>query len=147
MNNYSVNATLSTPVTGLKLGLAWDAVQTLTQYPTGYPNAGKNLSVDGNIYGIYVSYQATDKLSLNLRGEYVDSTDDAYLKNDLPGHLGTVGNGKGEELTATVEYDLWANVVSRVEFRWDHAEAGKQFGVTGGDENAYLLALNLVYKF
>ena len=86
------------------------------------------------------TYQATDKLSLNLRGEYVDSKDDAYLKAGG-------GNGKGEELTATVQYDLWANVVSRVEFRWDHTEAGKQFGATGGNENAYLVALNLVYKF
>jgi len=142
VNNYSVNATLSTPVTGLKFGVAWDAVQSLTAYPVGYggPNVGKNLSVDGNIYGVYATYQATEKLSLNLRGEYVDSTDDYYLKQGR-------GNGKGEELTATVQYDLWANVVSRVEFRWDHAEAGKQFGATGGNENAYLVALNLVYKF
>ncbi len=140
VNNYSVNATLSTPVTGLKFGVAWDAVQTLTAYPVGFPNAGKNLSVDGNVYGVYATYQATDKLSLNLRGEYVDSTDDAFLKAGG-------GNGKGEELTATVQYDLWANVVSRVEFRWDHTEAGKQFGATGGNENAYLVALNLVYKF
>ena len=31
-------------------------------------------------------------------------------------------DGKGEELTATVQYNLWANVISRVEFRWDHAD-------------------------
>ena len=27
-------------------------------------------------------------------------------------------------VTATVQYDLWKNVLSRVEFRWDHALDG-----------------------
>jgi 4-hydroxy-L-threonine phosphate dehydrogenase PdxA len=46
---------------------------------------------------------------------------------------------------------LWANVISRVEFRWDHVEHGKAFDITPqGDvahDNAYLLALNLIYQF
>jgi hypothetical protein len=129
INNYNVSATLATPVTGLKVGLAYDNVQSL------------QASDDGNIYGIYGSFQATDKLSLNLRGEYVD----ASSSSDLP----FFNNGKGEEITATVEYDLWANVVSRAEFRWDHAEHGTQFATAGSTdaENAYLLALNVIYKF
>ena len=50
INNYSVNATLATPITGLKFGLAYDVIQSL------------QTSTDGNIYGVYATYQATDKL-------------------------------------------------------------------------------------
>jgi hypothetical protein len=109
VNNYSVNATLATPVTGLKVGLAWDAGQTLTQNPA----TGADLSWDGSIWGAYLTYQATDKLAFNLRGELADAS-------------GTVkGAPNFEEVTATIEYDLWANVVSRLEFRW-HGEVGER---------------------
>jgi len=136
VNNYSVNGTLNTPVAGLKVGFAWDALQSLTPY------TGSNNSVDGNIYGIYASYQATDKLVFSLRGEYIDTTDLGFYSN-----FGN--NGKGEEVTATVEYDLWANVVSRLEFRWDHTETGTAFPTAneGSNENQFAVALNLVYKF
>ena len=126
INIYSVNATLATPVAGLKVGLAYDKQESVVA-----------VHGDGNVFGVYATYQATDKLGFNLRGEYVDGQ-----------NLGLfAATGKGQELTATVQYDLWANVVSRLEFRWDHKESGKQFNVSGGDENAYLVALNLVYKF
>jgi hypothetical protein len=125
VNNYNVNATLNTPVTGLKLGFSYDVIQTL--------QAGGG---DGNIFGLYACYQATDKLAFNLRGEYVDTTDFGWFSP----------SGRGAEVTATVQYDLWANVVSRVEFRWDHTDQGAQFNANN-QANAYLLALNLVYKF
>ena len=138
VNNYSVNGTLNTPVTGLKVGFAWDALQSLTPL-YGSPN----YSVDGNIYGLYATYQATDKLAFSLRGEYVDSTDLGFFS-------GNRTNGKGEEITATVEYNLWANVVSRAEFRWDHTETGLAYPTAAnesGTENSFSVALNLVYKF
>ena len=55
-------------------------------------------------------------------------------------------------VTATVQYDLWKNVLSRLEFRWDHAEHGNTFGALQGDgtaaaNNALMLAANLIYKF
>ena len=48
--------------------------------------------------------------------------------------------------------NLWANVISRVEFRWDHVEHGNFFGAsstTGAAfrANDFLLALNLIYQF
>src|ERR1017187_1047900 len=146
VNNYSANVTLATPVTGLKFGLAFDAAQTLTQqgaYGGFLPNQGPDLSWDGYIYGAYVTYQATDKLAFNLRGEYVDASG---TKAGLPNF---------EEVTATIEYDLWANVVSRAEFRWDHGESGRWFNNGSGPsgtgtpstQDNFLLALNLVYKF
>jgi hypothetical protein len=130
VNNYSASATIATPVTGLKVGLAYDSVQSLT------PVFGTDNSWDGNIYGAYAIYQATDKLSFSARGEYVDAS-------------GTIkGAPNFEELTATVEYDLWANVVSRVEARWDHVEHTNLVAFNANKTaDAFLLALNLVYKF
>ena len=128
VNNYSVNGTFATPVAGLKIGLAYDKVQGEDYY---------NQHMDGNIYGVYATYQATQKLGINLRGEYIDGQNFGFLYGN---------NGKGEEVTATLEYDLWANVISRLEFRWDHCETGTEFNYNN-TENAFLLALNVVYKF
>ena len=73
-------------------------------------------------------------------------------------------------VTETVEYDLWKNVMSRVELRWDH-QAGRLSlpavllprrlnsvatvandltapgGVTGTKHNDYQLMANIIYKF
>jgi len=124
VNNYSVNGTFATPVAGLKLGLAYDKVQDLAAHV-----------VDFNIFGVYATFQATDKLGFNLRGEYVDAPT------------------KFEEVTATIQYDLWANVVSRLEVRWDRIESGVFYNngsylpAVPSVQNAFLVALNLVYKF
>jgi hypothetical protein len=135
VNNYSANATIATPVTGLKVGVAYDVSQNLI---TGDANA--------KAFGLYGTYQATDKLAFNLRGE---ATRADQLFTAVPGWV----PGQGYELTATIEYDMWANMVSRLEFRWDHVQHGVAYnngsgdGVTPSDANAFLLALNLVYKF
>ncbi|MEI8289215.1 MAG: outer membrane beta-barrel protein [Verrucomicrobiota bacterium] len=136
VNNYSVSATLNTPVTGLKFGLSYDAVQSLTQ-----ATPASDLSYDGNIYGVYATYQATAKLNLSLRYEYVDISGVTKPSN-WASNL--------QEITATVQYDLWANVVSRLEFRWDTTEHGVGLDQTGAfpaRNNGFLAALNVVYKF
>jgi len=58
-------------------------------------------------------------------------------------------------LTGTIQYDLWKNVLSRLEVRWDHAADG--LPAYGGDlgsatpapgkKNALLVAANIIYKF
>ena len=55
-------------------------------------------------------------------------------------------------LTGTMQYDLWKNVISRLEFRWDHSANGNDlFGGSNAGQpdrkNAYLLAANVIYKF
>jgi hypothetical protein len=55
-------------------------------------------------------------------------------------------------LTATADYSLWKNVISRAEFRWDHSfDGNKPFGgtVAGSPdaEQAVSLALNIIYLF
>ena len=54
--------------------------------------------------------------------------------------------------TGTLQYDLWKNVVSRVEFRWDHADSGTPYGGTtagepGNNADSYILMANIAYKF
>lgn len=135
--NLYAGATLNTPVKGLKLGLAYDHVgneQGLGSTIPGFINKA-NL----NAASLYLSYQATEKLSFHGRTEYVWT--------DLP--KGIFGGGFAKDMfavTATVQYDLWANVLSRVEFRWDHALDGtRPFGIS--DRNSLLLAANIIYKF
>jgi hypothetical protein len=79
-------------------------------------------------------------LSLNLRGEYYDLEGATYNP-----YAGT--DGQGEEVTATVQYNLWANVTSRAEFRWDHIDSGTAFGNSAGYADSFLLAANLIYTF
>jgi len=127
---------MSTPVTGLKAGFALD-YRHLHDAPNG--------AADTWVYGLYADYQATEKLSLHMRGEYVD--DAAGLFSPL-----TPANpARLFEFTYTVQYDLWKNVLSRVEFRWDHASNEQLFGgtVVGTPtrRNAVMFAANVVYKF
>lgn len=95
--NYYAGATLNTPVAGLKAGLAFDYVN----------NAYGYVGEQAWVVGAYASYQATEKLSLHGRAEYGKLSDASYYDDH------------NIELTGTVQYDLWQNVISRLELRWD----------------------------
>lgn len=136
-----VGGTMSTPITGLTLGAAYDYIAfkgdgTFGNVP-GYPNNGGTRQGFANAVALYASYQLTEQIKLNGRGEYATSSG---------GIFNTTGNN--EEVfgyTLSVDYALWQNVVTRAEFRWDHAAKGT-IGV-GGDKNDLSLALNVIYKF
>ena len=64
------------------------------------------------------------------------------------------------EFTGTVEYDLWANVMSRVELRWDRVGAYRTPNAIEGDgtdfdpfddnlgtKDSLGLYANVIYKF
>jgi hypothetical protein len=132
--------TMPTPMTGLLFGLAYDY--------RGNSEDGAYRATYANAFGGYISWQISEKLKLNARGEYVNGTDGTWYmapnagdKNELLG------------VTATVDYSLWANVLTRLEFRWDHDLTGDGIfndydpGVHEGTENAFQLALNVIYKF
>ncbi|MDE3066168.1 MAG: outer membrane beta-barrel protein [Verrucomicrobiota bacterium] len=144
-NGYTIfhaDATIPTPATALKVGAAFDYDDLHNGAGTGSTNPSNDNTW---VIGGYGSYQATDKLSLNLRGEYVSS--DGSGLYDTAAHPGNAA----EELTATAQYNLWANVISRLEFRWDHVEHGNAFGANSAGaafrDNDFLLALNLIYQF
>jgi len=91
---------------------------------------------DDSVFGAYLGHRLNDKLSLNLRGEIFQ--DGAKLFNSESGAEQTDGHG----LTATLDYKLWENVTSRLEYRWDHTDS-----LVNGRHNTQALHLNLIYEF
>lgn len=151
-----VGATLNTPAQNVKVGVAFDYA-FLAEQPVvgGLDNTSANAAgavgagsvgpgYQWNLAG-YLSLKATEKLSLHGRAEYYSRTGADYIAGQLP--------SKATEVTATIQYDLWKNVISRLEFRWDHAADGmRQFGAdnTYGNPsrmNQYILAANVIYQF
>jgi hypothetical protein len=154
-----IGATINTPVTNLTFGASWDWIHHFdvvtspgTTFDTRYVNA----------FAAYGSYKVTDKLTLNGRAEYANGPGlTALLYADDYGPNGEAATGlpnfnKVLALTGTVQYDLWANVITRLELRWDHAADGTSpFGgtitpsgaLTGGKANEVMVAANVIYKF
>ena len=160
-----VGATINTPVSGLTLGAAWDSVNNMdTAGVGGVEGAATTIAA-------YVSYKITDKITSNLRAEYAHGSafDGAGFANGAaPGTAGalpinlTLPNGVPQEakvfaVTETIQYDLWANVISRLEVRWDtSADGSPHFGGTTPStfaaafptkNNEIMVAANIIYKF
>jgi hypothetical protein len=150
--SFYAGATLPMPVKALKVGAAFDFLDLHNGGLVGNPS-------DDSVWNIalYSSYQVTDKLVFNLRAEYLDNGNSSPVSNPIVLNSAYAGN-EAEEFTATAQYNLWANVISRLEFRWDHVEHGNAFGFSSTDvsaantsgtsrSNDFLLALNLIYQF
>ena len=128
-----VGATIPTGIDKLTLGAAWDHL-----------NIDKS-SADKDALALYLSLKTCEKSTLNLRVEY-----------DVAG----TGVGNSTEFLATTltfDYKLWANVVSRLEYRWDHdlnAAKGAATTLTGpfataanSRNNAQSITAQIAYKF
>ncbi len=122
-----VGATLPTGIDKLTLGLAWDHL-----------NIDKS-STDVDALAAYLSLKTCEKSSINLRAEYAI--------------IGTGAGNAAEVLatTLTLDYKLWANVVSRVEYRWDHDLNGANGAATRvgsqGNNNSHSFVAQIAYKF
>jgi hypothetical protein len=140
--NYYVGASVPTPIADVTVGASWDYL-TDPNATTTYAQA---------IAG-YVSWQITEKLKLNTRIEYANSGGAVFITpfaNDGGGYDPETGYdySDGEEIfsvTGTLAYDLWANVISRIEVIWDHDLKGNH--AFNGEDNAVLLVANVAYKF
>lgn len=144
--SYYVGCTLATPVAGLRFGGAFDYLDISN-------TRGETWSLAG-----YASFQATDKLSIHGRAEYLrDRGDQKFFSTSTTFPLDpTVATNPDKvlALTTTLQYDLWKNVISRLEIRWDHSLSGQRTwggtdAVTGGGtlKNEVMVAANLIYKF
>ena len=144
--SWYVGGTFKTPCKCLSVGLSFDYVN-LANKTIGVPKSGYQSAADA-----YLLVQATDKLSFNTRVEYFSQSQ--YLATSV---VANGISGMAEEafaLTETVQYDLWKNVMSRLEFRWDHsldgvsAYGGSSVANPGPSlKNAFLVAANIIYKF
>jgi hypothetical protein len=145
-----IGATVATPVTGLRLGAAFDGVTV--RDASKDTASGYHVAIDNSYAWAlagYVSFQATEKLSLHARLEYTEQKTGLTVDGEEPSAL---HKPKIMAMTGTVQYDLWKNVISRLEIRWDHNASGHNMfgGDTAGDpnrENAYMIAANVIYKF
>jgi len=155
--NIHVSATIPTPWESVKTGAALDILRR--------DKAADTMALAG-----YVSLHNTgiEKLKLHTRVEYFDNNNPTAAA--IPGAGGALNLGgaagaganhgidnRAEVLAATItaDYQLWANVISRLEYRWDHDLSGNRNlpgnvssgAIAGGNNNAHLIALNLIYKF
>jgi hypothetical protein len=138
--SYYAGATLATPVAGLRLGAAFDYLDT-------YGRHGETWSVAG-----YASYQCSEKLSLHARGEYLKDSFAPTGAAIPAGGVSGLASQRVLAVTATAQYDLWKNVISRLELRWDHSLSGADTfnsDAAGAPirDNAWMLAANVIYKF
>jgi len=143
-----VGLTLPTPIAALTTGASFDYL------------SASDVSANEWDAGLYASYKFNDKLSLNLRAEYMEAK-----PLDAAGAYGVINpaglpapaaitppfpGNDAQEFTATVQYALWANVLTRLEFRWDHSN-NTSYGYTSNagnnQQNAFLLAAQAVYQF
>ena len=145
--NYYVGATLNSPWKDVTFGAAFDYVQNLGGTSYYVDPSVASVHLDDYIFGLYNTIKATDKLSFNTRGEFweVDAKSGASR-----------GSDSGISITETVEYDLWANVVSRLEVRYDKviesdysSDIGYVLptGVIIDNPSSYGVYANIIYKF
>jgi hypothetical protein len=146
-------AAVPTPVEGLTAGLAYDYIAN------GATGAMAHTSSYASIFGLYLSYQATEKMAIHTRAEYGSASAGTwYLTSPATDND---PNNEVFALTGTLDYALWDNVLSRLELRWDTSLTGggatdQPFGGsapgvvagTAADEkNNISLTANIVYKF
>ncbi len=148
-------ATVPTPLTALKVGVSYDYAGT------DHDSATLTAPTYRDAVALYASIQATEKLSFHTRGEFfwqsgsLATPPAAAIAGTAGGQFASVPR-KVFALTETLQYDLWKNVLSRLEVRWDHAADGSRaYGgtlpttdtSTPAKKNAFLVAANVIYKF
>ncbi len=134
VETYYAGLTVPTPWKELTVGAAWD-----------YRDANDYFA---HALAGYVNWSVTDKFKLNGRLDWAEGSDGSlYAFSPF-----TTANDQLLAATLTADYSLWANVVTRAEFRWDHSLNGtapfNTASATGTPErNSMTVALNVIYKF
>ena len=116
-DNQYVGASIPLPIEGLSYSLAWDNVE----YAAG---------ADTTLVGHSLSYAASDKMTVNLR----------YETGNVNG--ATNNNDGISDISVGIDYQLWENVISRIEYIDSNDDGG--VGSRDGDES---LVFNIIYSF
>jgi len=151
--NLYAGTTIPTPLKALTIGGAFDYRFNGANSITPATPTTENWAMAA---ALYLNYQATEKLKLNARADYTEGSDGTWYNGGaqtatnavspvIPVPVSDKQNELGS-LTLTADYSLWANVMSRLELRWDHSFRDKPYN-GGSDKNAVTLAANIIYKF
>ena len=124
IQNFYLAAGLPLPSETWSLALTYD-----TRMLSGRGN-------DDSVVGVYLGHQVNEKLNLNVRGELYQEGSKLFSAESA------AEQSDGYALTTTAEYQLWENVLSRVEFRWDHTDLR-----VNGRVNTPSLHFNVIYQF
>ncbi|MEN9676000.1 MAG: hypothetical protein RIS76_1896 [Verrucomicrobiota bacterium] len=158
--NYYVGASIPTPIKEVTVGAAFD-----------YLSEGNGDGTWATAVAGYVSWQVTEKLKANARVEFAKADYNAWAIGPMigeptigPSYTGDFvyqGSTRLLSTTATLDYQLWKNVITRLEVVWDHDLNGSDIFsseytmntesedavVVNGRNNSVLLAANIIYKF
>ena len=127
----------SDPIQNLYLGLGllpnsekWNL--SLTHDSRILPGAGN----DDSVFGLYVGHTLSDDLSLSARAEIYQEGSMLYSGESAAEQT------DGQGLTLTLNYKIWDNVISRLEYRWDNTDEP-----VNGRHNNQGFHLNFIYEF
>ncbi len=127
----------SDPIQNLYLGLGllpnsekWNL--SLTHDSRILPGAGN----DDSVFGLYVGRQLSDDLTLSARAEIYQEGAKLYSGESAAEQT------DGQGLTLTLNYKIWDNVISRLEYRWDNTDEP-----VNGRHNNQGFHLNFIYEF
>jgi predicted porin len=130
-------ASISTPlpIANLSHKLVWDHVEY-----------GHATQADSNVVGYHLSYALNADTTINARAEIGNINADLDGDGDMDGTFENADNL--QSLTLGVNYKIWENVTSRIEYR--HDKHDKDSAATGGRDlgtSQDTVALNLIYTF
>jgi len=122
-----IGATVPTGNDKVNLGFAWDRKHE------------NKVKADEDVLAAYLSLKTSEKSTFNARLEYANASAQGFSDNEAA------------VTTLTFEYKLWANVVSRLEYRWQHDlnglnRAATRNGVDSSD-NSHEIIAQIAYKF
>jgi hypothetical protein len=156
--SFYLGMQIKTGVEGLMVGVAYDYMadgyRTVNWTDQGSPGAfhsapGTQLNPGdnwANAFAVYLTFKASEHLSFAGRLDYTSGSDGTWYDS-------VEGKNKLLSATVTADYSLWANVFTRLEFRWDTCltsdkpYGGDTLAAGPANENALTLAANLVFKF
>ena len=141
--NYYVGATIPTPIKDLTFGFAWDRKSLSGSLDN---ILGDDVDVTGaiefDIVSAYLSYKVSDKLTASYRGEVIMVDGSASVGSVT----GDIDRTLAWAHTVGLDYKLWANVTSRLEYRLEDSALLKEAGVSDRRFGQSVTA-NVIYNF
>jgi len=145
VTNFYAATDLPLPA-GFSLGLAFDL-----QKHNGDGQSGSVLGREDNVVvGAYLSRSITDDLHATVRYEFADIPE-YYNDQNIRTARGTLGSNssnatagdKIQSLTVGLSYDLWDNVITRLEWRVDQGDSLVSESVNSSSQ----VIANVIYEF